>query len=353
VGGPHPWDIHVHDPRFWDRVLADRELGLGETYQEGWWDVAALDQFIERVLQADLQSAVRPSPRLAATLARAAVANRQTMRRARANASAHYDIGNDLFQAMLDPRMVYSCAYWRNADELNQAQEDKLDLVCRKLELAAGMRVLDIGCGWGGFARFAAERYGCSVVGITPARNQYEVARARTADLPVEIAARDYREIRGDFDRIVSIGMLEHVGARNLGAFFHRCRELLTPDGSMLHHTIGSNESKNRTDPWFDRYIFPGGVIPSLAQLSRAAERHWAIEDVHNFGPDYDRTLMAWHANVEAAWPHLDGYDQRFRRTWRYYLLASAASFRMRTLQLHQLVLRRARRPSEVYRPVR
>ncbi|MDH3706257.1 MAG: cyclopropane fatty acyl phospholipid synthase [Acidimicrobiia bacterium] len=349
VNGPNRWDLHVHDQRFWDRVIADRELGLGESYQDGWWDTEALDELIERVLSADLQSAIRPSPKLVTLVARSTVANRQTVRRARDNASAHYDTGNDLFEAMLDPLMVYSCAYWRDTDDLAAAQEAKLDLVCRKLELAPGMRLLDIGCGWGGFARFAAERYGCTVMGITPALAQFAVARERCAGLPVEIRALDYRELEGRFDRIVSIGMLEHVGARNYTAFFDRCGELLEPDGMMLHHTIGSNRSKNTTDPWFDKYIFPGGVIPSLGQLARAAERHWAIEDVHNFGPDYDRTLLAWHANIESAWPDLPRYDERFRRTWRYYLLASAGSFRVRNLQLYQVVCRRAGRPSQVY----
>ena len=349
LGGPNPWDLHVNDDRFWDRVFADRELGLGETYQEGWWDAAAPDQLIVRMLTADLQSAIRPTPRLAATMARATMANRQTVRRAKENASAHYDTGNDLFEAMLDPRMVYSCAYWREADELASAQEHKLDLICRKLELESGMRLLDIGCGWGGLARFAAERYGCTVTGITPALAQFAVARERCARLPVEIRATDYREVSGVFDRIVSVGMLEHVGARNFRTFFDRCRALLAPDGMMLHHTIGSNQSKNRTDPWFDRHIFPGGVVPSLAQLARAAEQHWAIEDVHNFGPDYDRTLMAWHANIEKAWTDLPRYGEHFRRTWQYYLLSSAAAFRVRNLQLYQIVLRRAGRVSEVY----
>ncbi|MGI9602967.1 MAG: cyclopropane fatty acyl phospholipid synthase [Acidimicrobiales bacterium] len=349
VGGSNPWDPQVHDHRFWDRVIADRELGLGESYQEGWWDVAAVDQFVARVLAADLQAAIRPTPRLAATLARASMSNRQTVRRARDNASAHYDTGNDLFEAMLDPRMVYSCAYFDEADDLASAQEAKLDLICRKLELEPGTKVLDIGCGWGGFARFAAERYGCAVTGITPAIEQFTVARQRCAGLPVDIQQADYREMKGCFDRIVSVGMLEHVGPRNYRTFFDQCRRLLADDGMMLHHTIGSNESKNRTDPWFDRYIFPGGVVPSLGQLARAAEQHWVIEDVHNFGPDYDRTLMEWHGRVDAAWDRLPAYDQRFRRTWRYYLLTSAGSFRVRTLQLYQIVLRRSRQAAPAY----
>ncbi len=341
VGGDEPFALHVHDERLWERILAERNLGLGEAYMDGWWDCDALDEFFVRVFAAGLEHAIKPSWRVLAVVARARVVNAQSVRRAGRNARHHYDIGNDLYEHMLDKRMVYSCGYWAHADDLDSAQEAKLDLVCRKLQLAPGVRLLDIGCGWGGLAQFAAERYGAHVVGISPAGNQVALARERCVGLPVEIRQCDYREVRGSFDRIVSIGMVEHVGPRNLRRFFDVCGTLLAHDGLMLHHTIGSLESTNELDPWFDRYIFPGGVLPSIAQFGRAAEPGWVIEDVHNFGPDYDRTLMAWHANVSAAWPALPGYDERFRRMWRYYLLSCAAEFRIRDLQLWQLVFRR------------
>lgn len=341
LDGDEPFALRVHDERLWDRVLAERNLGLGEAYMDGWWDCDALDQLFTRLLAGGIDEAVRPSLRLLTGVAHATLVNRQSVRRAARNARHHYDIGNDLYERMLDKRMVYSCGYWHTAEDLDTAQEAKLDLVCRKLQLEPGVRLLDIGCGWGGLAQFAAERYGAHVVGISPAANQVAVARRRTAGLPVEIRQCDYREVRGSFDRIVSIGMVEHVGPRNLRRFFDACDALLAHDGLMLHHLIGSTVSQRRVDPWFDRYIFPGGVLPSLAQLGRAAEPRWVVEDVHNFGPDYDRTLMAWHANVEAAWPHLPAYDERFRRMWRYYLLTCAAGFRVRQLQLWQVVLRR------------
>ena len=349
VGGDQPCDIAVHDDRFWARVLATRELGLGESYQDGWWDANQLDEFIAHVQTLDLRSLVRPGPGLLMHIARARAANRQTVRRSRRNAGVHYDIGNDLYERMLDKRMIYSCGYWRRAEDLDQAQEDKLELVCRKLQLEPGMRLLDIGCGWGGFARFAAAEHGVTVTGITPAREQARWAREACAGLPVEIRECDYRDLEGSFDRIVSIGMMEHVGPRNLKTFFERCDRLLSGDGMMLHHTIGSLESKHHTDPWFDKYIFPGGVVPSLAQITSACEQDWVIEDVQNFGPYYDRTLMAWHRNVTEAWTDLTGYDERFRRTWDYYLLSSAGSFRARALQLWQIVFTRSRRRSEVY----
>ena len=349
VDGDRPYDIRVHDRRFWDRVLRDRELGLGEAYQDGWWDADRLDEFLARVLAADLRSSIRPSPSLLWNVWRARLVNRQTTDRAARNARHHYDIGNDLYLRMLGDEMVYSCAHWKGADDLAGAQAAKLDLVCRKLLPEPGMRLLDVGCGWGALARHAATHHGVHVTGISPAGEQVDEARRRAGHLPVEFRRQDYREVDGEFDRIVSVGMMEHVGPRNFGAFFDRCRELLVPDGVMLHHTIGSNESKEHTDAWFDRYIFPGGVVPSLEQVAGAAQPHWAVEDVQNLGPDYDRTLLAWHDNIEARWHEVPHYDERFRRTWRYYLLSSAASFRVRNLQLFQVVFRRTARPSPRY----
>ncbi len=353
VGGDRPHDITVNDDRFWGRVLRDRELGLGEAYQEGWWDAGRVDEFLVRVFTADLRSAIRPSPALLWNVLRSRLTNRQTTDRAARNARAHYDIGNDLYLRMLGEEMVYSCAVWEGVDDLASAQEAKLDLICRKLHLEPGMRVLDIGCGWGGFARHAAGRYGAHVVGISPAGEQVAEARRRAGGLSVEYHQKDYRDVSDTFDRIVSIGMFEHVGPRNYPGFFDRCGDLLTPDGLMLHHTIGSNESKESTDAWFDRYIFPGGVVPSLHQIAGASQRRWAVEDVQNLGPDYDRTLLAWFDRIEAVWHEIPHYDERFRRTWRYYLLSSAASFRVRNLQLYQVVFSRIGRASHTYRGVR
>ncbi len=353
IGGDGPADIHIHDDRVFTRVVRDGELGLGESYQEGWWSANRLDEFLAIIQRSNLRDLMRPSLSLLRLVAASRLTNRQSTRRAPTNASAHYDIGNELYERMLDKRMIYSCAYWREADDLDSAQEAKLDLICKKLGFERGMRVLDIGCGWGGFAQFATERYDVHVTGISPAIEQVNLARERTAGLPVSIQQADYRDLTGTFDRIVSVGMMEHVGPRNLGEFFERCDTLLAPDGMMLHHTIGSNESKHHTDPWFDRYIFPGGVLPSLAQICSAAEPIWSIEDVHNFGPDYDRTLLEWHANISARWYEIPHYDDHFRRTWDYYLLGSAASFRVRVLQLWQVVFTKARRVHPVHASVR
>ncbi len=353
LNGSDRSDLQVHDDRFYARVLADRELGLGESYQEGWWSAERVDELLAKVLAADLRSQMKMTPQLVALALRAKLLNLQSVRRAASNASAHYDIGNDLYERMLDKRMIYSCGYWRGVDDLDSAQEAKLDLICRKLHLEPGMRLLDVGCGWGGFAQYAAQHYGVRVTGISPAIEQVRLATTRCAGLDVDIRQQDFRDVAGTYDRIVSIGMLEHVGSKNIGEFFDVNHRLLTDDGIALHHTIGSNIWKDYNDPWFDRYIFPAGVLPSIMHLGEGARSRWAIEDVHNFGPDYDRTLMAWYGNIEAAWDDLPGYDERFRRTWRYYLQAAAASFRTRHLQLWQVVFTKVGRYSGTYDAIR
>lgn len=341
VNGPAPWDLQVHNDGFWDRAIRDRELGFGESYQDGWWDCERTDLMLERVLQLRPNDVIRPSKAQLANTVLSQLTNRQNYTKAKKNASAHYDAGNDLYERMLDSRMIYSCGYWNEAFDLEGAQIAKLDLICRKLRLEPGMRLLDIGCGWGGLAKFAAEKYGAEVVGISPAIEQVRLAKQRTEGLPVSIKQLDYRSVTGTFDRITSVGMLEHVGPKNFKSFFDKCDEVLAPDGQMLHHTIGSNETKNRTDPWFDKYIFPGGVTPSLGQLNEASQRYFSTEDVHNFGPDYDKTLLAWWENISARWHEIPEYDERFRRTWSHYLLVSAATFRVRQLHLWQIVYTR------------
>ena len=343
-GGDGPCDPRIHDARFYARVLAQGSLGLGESYMEGWWDVDSLDGFLHALLRHGVDTRV---PGLASRLddARAWLLNLQSSHRSDEVGRRHYDLGNDLFAAMLGRRLVYSCGYWREAADLDAAQEAKLDLVCRKLGLRPGMRVLDIGCGWGEALKFAAERYGVSGVGVTISREQAAYARRLCAGLPVGILLQDYRQTEGRFDRILSIGMFEHVGVRNYRAFFELAHRCLAPDretggGLFLLHTIGGNRSVRTTDPWIARYIFPNSMLPSAAQVAQGLERRFVVEDWHGFGQDYDRTLQAWRSNVERAWETLPArYDERFRRMWRFYLAASMATFRSRRAQLWQLVL--------------
>lgn len=340
VNGTRPWDIQVHNDRLSTRVLREGSLGFGEAYMDGWWDAPALDELVTRIFNAGLEQKVRRNWPLLASALVSRLTNLQAPRRAFEIGRRHYDIGNDLYRAMLDRRMTYSCGYWRDAHTLDEAQETKLDLICKKLNLAAGMRILDIGCGWGSFVQFAAERYGVAAIGITVSKEQATLARERCANLPIEIRLQDYRDLPNEqFDRIVSIGMFEHVGYKNYRAFMATACRSLKDDGLFLLHTIGGNRSVTSTDPWIGKYIFPNSMLPSVAQIARAAEGLFVMEDWHNFSADYDRTLMAWFTNFDRVWPTLkEKYGDRFYRMWKFYLLSCAGSFRSRKNQLWQIV---------------
>ncbi len=340
--GPSPWDIQVRDPATYHAMLAAGSLGLGESYVAGAWECERLDALFHRLMSVDLDVKLVGTARLRLWLAalRARLVNRQSRGRAFEVGERHYDIGNDVFEAMLDGELVYSCAWWQDARSLDEAQQAKLGMICRKLELSPGERLLDVGCGFGGLAAHAARHHGVEVTGVTVSREQQRLAEERCRGLPVRIELADYRDLRGRYDKAVSVGMFEHVGSRNYREFFRVMRRCLDPQGLFLLHTIGGHVTSRAIDAWIDRYIFPNGQIPSAAQVTRAAEGLFLLEDWHNFGPDYDRTLMAWHANFERAWPRLAGkYGERFHRMWRYYLLACAGFFRSRQGQLWQIVL--------------
>lgn len=340
INGQRPWDLQLKSAGVFDRVLASGNIGLGEAYMDGAWDAERLDEFFFHILDARLATQIKPK-RLILPALRAKLLNLQSRERAWQVGEAHYDLGNDFYAAMLDSRMTYTCGYWKAATNLEDAQEAKLDLVCRKLELEPGMKVLDIGCGWGSFMAYAAEHYGVECVGATISAEQAAYGESlMRAGLPVRFLLKDYRELDHRFDRIVSIGMLEHVGRKNHIEYMQAAHRCLKDDGLFLLHTIGKRLRNTPPDPWINRYIFPNGDIPSLSQIADACEGRFVVEDLHNFGADYDRTLMAWHENFEAAWPQFrEQYGERFRRMWRYYLLSCAAAFRARNLQLWQLVL--------------
>lgn len=344
INGDRPWDMRVNDNRLWRRILLHGNIGLGDAYMDGWWDCRAIDELVSRLLRVVTVRERQPWRVVLPGVFRGLFWNLQSLRRAFQVGERHYDIGNDLYRAMLGEDMVYSCAYWRGgARSLEEAQRAKLDLVCRKLGLKEGMRVLDIGCGWGSFCKYAAEKYGTTVVGLTVSREQVKHAREHLRDLPVEVHLQDYRNHKGVYDRIVSIGMFEHVGPKNYRTFMEVARRSLHPEGLFLLHTIGSNETGLPVRSWYTKHIFPNGSIPSVQQIGRAVERRFVVEDLHNFGPDYALTLMAWYGNFEKAWPTLEGsrpqYTRRFHRMWRFYLLSCAGAFRARDQQLWQWVL--------------
>ncbi|WP_202403099.1 cyclopropane fatty acyl phospholipid synthase [Vreelandella massiliensis] len=340
INGDRPWDMQLNASGVIENALSRGNLGLGESYMNGDWDAESLDQFFYHLTRAKLHLSVKPTQLVYHSL-RAKLVNRQSAKRAWEVGERHYDLGNEFYAAMLDQRMTYTCGYWKNAANLDEAQEAKLDLICRKLALKPGMRVLDIGCGWGSFMAYAAEHYGVECVGLTISKEQAEFGkRVMKKGLPVEFRLQDYRAETEVFDRIVSIGMFEHVGHKNYREYMDVAHRCLKEDGLFLLHTIGKNVTNTPPDPWIDKYIFPNGELPSLSQVTDAAEPLFVVEDVHNFGADYDKTLMAWHENFEANWLEFrDRFDDTFYRMWRYYLLSCAGAFRARQIQLWQLVL--------------
>ncbi|MFH1405062.1 MAG: cyclopropane fatty acyl phospholipid synthase [Patescibacteria group bacterium] len=339
INGGRPWDICVKDDRFFSRVIQQGSLGLGESYMDGWWKCERLDEFFTKILTDDVRNKIKKHWPVIVQAILAGLFNQQRPSKAFEIGQKHYDVGNDLYKAMLDKRMVYTCGYWAGAENLDQAQENKLNLVCKKIGLKAGDRVLDIGCGWGSFAKYASENYGVEVVGITVSKEQLELGQENTKGLPVELRLQDYRDITGEFDHVVSLGMFEHVGYKNYRTYMEVVHRVLKDDGMFLLHTIGGLKSGRTTDPWIAKYIFPNSMLPSMKQIASAIEGLFVVEDWHSFGADYDKTLMAWHQNISNAWPKNNRYDERFRRMWSYYLLASAGSFRSRKNQLWQIVM--------------
>lgn len=340
INGNQPWDIQVHNNGFYELVLKEASIGFGESYMASWWDSAQLDQTIYYILRANLEERIKPTWQMYWAIIKAKLFNAQDKTGSLKVIHQHYQLGNDLFENMLDGSMAYSCGYWRNATNLADAQKAKFDLIAQKLGFKKNMTVLDIGCGWGGFAKYVSEKYGVKVVGITLSENQAAYARQVCKGLPVEIRVQDYRDVKEKFDRVVEIGMFEHVGPKNYREFMEIVYNCLTEDGMFMLHTIGSDLTKTTGDPWIEKYIFPGGHLPSIAQIGTSIEGLFVMEDWHNFSADYDKTLMAWYHNFTKNWSKIkNDYPDPFYRMWTYYLLSCAGGFRSRTIQLWQVVL--------------
>ena len=339
INGDRSWDIQVKNNDFYKRILSQASLGLGESYMDGWWEAEALDVLTDKLLQAEIDKKVISFKALT-NVVKARITNRQTRARSKKVAKEHYDLGNEFYSKMLDGHMQYTCGYWPRAENLEEAQEHKLDLICKKLELSSEDNVLELGCGWGGFAKYAAEKYGCKVTGYNISQEQVKYAQNACQDLPVEIRRKDYREATGTYDKVVAIGLCEHIGYKNYRGFMKIAHKSLKDKGLFLLHTIGGLKSATSTDPWIEKYIFPNSMLPSPAQLADAMEGLFVLEDWHSFGPDYDKTLMAWFANFDRNWPAMrEQYGERFYRMWKFYLLVCAGSFRARKNQLWQVVL--------------
>ncbi len=350
INGANRWDIRVMNPEFYETVLIGGSLALGETYMKGWWECEQLDEFFHRLCQLDLsRNVIKNIPEFYMKYIKPFVLNRQSRKRAFKVGEHHYNAGNDLFEHMLDSSMAYSCGYFKNTDILEEAQQEKLELICRKLHLKAGMRMLDIGCGWGSLALYAAKHYAVEVVGLTVSKEQANFAQKRCKDYPVEIELTDYRNHTGSYDAVASVGMFEHVGFKNYNVFMETVRNVLRDDGLFLLHTIGANETVFACDPWFDKYIFPNGMLPSIKQIGAAIADKFIMEDWQNMGPDYYKTLLCWYNNFKKSWKKIEsGYSRSFYRMWEYYLLSCAGAFRAREMQLWQVVFSKFRR-SERY----
>ncbi|KPA74708.1 cyclopropane-fatty-acyl-phospholipid syntahse [Leptomonas pyrrhocoris] len=378
IGGDRPFDLVVHNPLFYRRVINKGSVGLGESFMDGWWDTRdfyALDDFFKRILEGGLEYYFPNNAKDMANVLKAKMFNPQTKSKSKKVGMQHYDIGNEFFSNMLGPSMQYSCAYWErhigdaagNSVEpvatLDEAQQVKLHMLGEKLKLKPGMEVLDVGCGWGALASYLSQTYNVRVTGITISEEQRRSAAARNKDDPrVTILKQDYRDTKFSrkFDRIVSVGMFEHVGPKNYSTFFKHMRRLLNDadrDAVFLLHTVGSNITKDSADQWYLKYIFPGGCLPSISRIGKTIENQFVMEDLHNFGYFYGLTLLAWRENFLAHWNNSPESGKThadvFFRMFYYYLSSSAGAFAARDLQLWQIVLSPHGVPgyANVYRP--
>lgn len=339
INGPNSYDVKIHNENFYDRLIKEGAIGFGESYMDGWWDCDDLADFLTRLFRANMLFQIK-NFKLIVHVAKSRVLNLQKISRAFEVGKKHYDVGNDLYKAMLDKRMLYTCAYWKGAKDLNSAQEKKLELICKKIELEKGMTILDLGCGFGAFAKYAAEKYDARVTGVTISQEQLKLGRELCKGLPVELELTDYRKVKGKFDRVISIGIMEHIGYKNYRTYMEKVNETLKDDGVAFFHSIGNNVSRTTGNAWVNKYVFPNAMLPSISQLGQSMEGIFVMEDWHNFGPDYDKTCVAWYDNFLKAWPKLSGkYDEQFKRMWVFYLLSCAAAFRSRLVQLWQVVM--------------
>lgn len=359
IGGDEPGDIKVTRDRFYRRAALFESLGIGDSYRDGDFVCGDLSAFFDKLMvcrQEEHLTALKKGtadPGASTSLLEAWIklrqefGNQQSMAKASKSITHHYDIGNELYEPMLGETMAYSCGYWAGAKTLDQAQRNKYRLICEKVGLKPGMRVLEIGCGWGGFAAYAAGEFGVAVVGVSLSKEQINYAQAKYKDLHetrrIDLRLMDYRAIPKnfgeEFDAVVSIGMFEHVGPRNYDDYMRIAWGAMKPAGVFLLHSI---VGCGGIDPFFWYRIFPGGVLPVEEQIAKAARPYFAVEHVENFGYDYSLTLAQWWKNFEAAWPQIrksGHYDEKFYRMWEFYLKSVAAAFKVRRVQLEQWTL--------------
>lgn len=326
-------DIVVYNEKAYDRILSSGELGFGESYMDGDWDCEDIEgMFI--ILGNRQDKLANKLKKHSIPFALASIKSyivsklpNNTLSSSKTNISTHYDAGNDLFHKMLDKNMQYTCAYFNRPNmTLDEAQLAKIELIAHKLGLKPGMTLLDIGCGFGSLAKHLASKYGVYVDGVTLSKEQKKYADDHFSHPNVKIALLDYRNVKGEYDRVYSIGMFEHVGHKNYQTYFDKCYQLLKPNGVMLLHTIGTNYNPWKRSTFYNKYIFPEGELPNLIQLSKASIGKWNLEDMQNLGLSYAKTLRAWRANI-SDWEGLERYPVKFRRMWIFYLCSSIGGF--------------------------
>lgn len=343
-----PYNIQLVKPDKFFRAVALRgHDGFADAYMKGYWECTALDQCVFKLLSSGAIDSLRFHPSNLRLCVSDLFRNKQKPGRAQRNVSHHYNRGA-VFEVMLDRTRSYSCGHWALARNLEDAQIAKLDLVCLKLGLKPGMSFCDIGCGWGALLRHAAKKYGCASAGITLSTDQRDYIGSPDFDSPedVPLTARldDYRNLHGQYDRIASVGMFEHVGRKNARNFMRCVDRYLKPGGLFLLHTIASRHSSPSLNhpelPWIEKNIFPGGSLLSMGQITTAAQGIFKVLDQENFGPYYDLTLMEWAKNFKEGWESIKSlYSEEFYRMWLYYLYSCAAGFRSGRLELFQIVL--------------
>lgn len=348
INGDKPYDIQIHNKRFLTKMLVSSSPSTvaGEAYMNGDWDCEQIDELFYRICRKELELKLYPKLGTWLYYLKNAMFNQQNPRKSREVAVQHYNLSNRLYELMLGKSMAYTCSYWKNAHSLDEAQFDKYDLICKKLHLKPGEKVLELGCGWGGLAKYMAEKYGCEVFAFDIGEGPSSYAKEFCKNLPVTIYQCDYRDThiynpnKIKFDKLVSVGVLEHIGYKNYQNFLNITSGFIKPEGIFLLHSIGGNYSLNYCDPWIDKYIFPNGMLPSIKQLGEAFEHQYIVEDFQNFGAYYDKTLLAWKDNFNQNWDELkSSFDERFRRMMNYYLASCAGGFRARGMQLWQFVL--------------
>lgn len=355
-----PLTITVNNKQFYKNMVSNGELGFAESYMDGHWDCSDLSAITYQLLinLDKLENALmKQSLTVGASLLKQHISRLfqyNTREISKKMIEVHYDIGNDLYEKMLGKTMGYTCAYYYKPNmTLDEAQIAKFELVARKLHLKEGMTVLDMGCGWGQQAKYIADKYKVTILAVSLSKEQINWANENNKSDRVTYKLMDYRDVKGKFDRVYSIGMLEHVGLNNYPVFFNKSYDVLKDDGILLVHFISTNPPKAKLSPFIDKYIFPNAYIPKKKDIIGSfLDNKWSLEDWQNIGVSYNTTLLAWYDNIK-DWKGLDNYDKRFRRMWEFYLLGCASSFKAENDCLWQIVFTKlSNKKTHIYRRV-